>query len=178
MCWFLSVHSPFTLLPRTCILVTYLTVRTSRGIISKFPYLNIFRVPHTLTSLSGYQYPKVYPSVSYLTTDTTKPIGSQFYLSRLSPQGLTHISFILSNDRVRFFTNGGTVPLLITRGTPCLHRSITVVETPKLLQVKIILEFRVPLSDDFSEPLPRLTRRRNVWSEIQSSHLNLMGLSK
>ena len=77
-----------------------------------------------------------------------------------------------------FFTNRGTVPLLITRGIPLFHRSIIVVETSQLLQVKIISGSRVPLSDHYSYHLPRLTRRRYFWSERQSAHLNTMGLRK
>ena len=37
---------------------------------------------------------------------------------------------------------------------------------------------RFPLSDHPSDLLPRLTRRRDIWSEIKSAHLNPMGLSK
>ena len=49
--------------------------------IFKFPFLDISRVPHALTSISGYWAPEVYPCVSRLTTDTTKPIGSSWVFS-------------------------------------------------------------------------------------------------
>ena len=38
--------------------------------------------------------------------------------------------------------------------------------------------YRFTLNDNPSETLTRLTRRRAVWTEIQSEHLNTRGLSK
>ena len=63
--------------------------------LSKCPSLDISKVPCALPSLSGCQYPEVYPYIYHLTPDTTEPIGSSWYLSRISSQVLTHISFIL-----------------------------------------------------------------------------------
>ena len=77
-----------------------------------------------------------------------------------------------------FLANGGTVTLLITPGIPCMHLSIRVVETSQLHQAKIISGSRVLLSDHLSDPLTRLTMRRGVWSEKNSSHLKTMGLKK
>ena len=77
-----------------------------------------------------------------------------------------------------FFANGGTLHLPITQCIPHLHRSIIVVEASQLLQVKIMSVFRVPFSNHPSDPLPRLTTRRDVLSETQSAHLNPMGLRK
>ena len=74
----------------------YLPVHTSQGIFFKLPFLDIFRVPRALTSLSGYRAPEVYPWFSLFTANTTKTTGSPWYLSRLLSQGLTRISFILS----------------------------------------------------------------------------------
>ena len=113
----------------------YLPVHTSQGIFFKLPFLDIFRVPRALTSLTSYWSPEVHSLVSRLTTNTTKPIGSACYISRLSSQGLNFISSILFyiTDRVMFFKNGGTLTLLITRGIPSLHQAIIVVETSQHL---------------------------------------------
>ena len=77
-----------------------------------------------------------------------------------------------------FFTNGGTVPLLITSSIPRLHRAIRVVETSQLLQLLIMIGSWVLSSGRPSDPLPRLIRRRGLWSERQSAHLKPMGLRK
>ena len=95
-CVFLSVLFLFPTLLCTCILVLYLPVRKIREIIFKFPSLDIFKVPHALTALSGYQAPEVYPYVYRLNPNTTKPIGSPWFLSRIYSQGLTCTSLILS----------------------------------------------------------------------------------
>ena len=59
--------------------------------------LDISRVTHALPSISRYLDPEFYPCVIHLTPDTNKPIDSSWYLSRLSSQVLTRISFVLSH---------------------------------------------------------------------------------
>ena len=59
-----------------------------------------------------------------------------------------------------------------------MHRAIRVVKTSHFPQVQIISGSRLPYSDPPYNPLPRLTRRRYVWSERQSSHLKPMGIRK
>ena len=77
-----------------------------------------------------------------------------------------------------FFINGGTIPLLINRGVPRLHRDLRVVVTSQPIQVQIISGSRVPLCDHPFRPLPRLTNRGFVWSERQSAHLNPIIIGK
>ena len=77
-----------------------------------------------------------------------------------------------------FFTNGGTGTLLINWGTPRMYQSIRVVKNSELPQVRRISGSRFPYSDNPSDPLPRLTRRRDVWSERKSAHLNPIVLRK
>ena len=59
----------------------YLYIRSED--ILKIPSAYISIAPRALPSLSGYQYPEVYPCISHLTPDTTKPIGSSWYLGRI-----------------------------------------------------------------------------------------------
>ena len=60
---------------------TYLYIRAEAILKSPSPYISI--APRALPSLSGYQYPEVYPCISHLTPDTTKPIGSSWYLGSI-----------------------------------------------------------------------------------------------
>ena len=75
-----------------------------------------------------------------------------------------------------FFKNGGTVPLLLTRGIPRLHRDIRFLETSQLPQVQRISGSIFPLSDHTYDPLRRLTRRKDICPERKPEHLNPMGL--
>ena len=77
-----------------------------------------------------------------------------------------------------FFTNGGTVTLLITRGIPFLYRDIRVVETSQFSIVQIMSGSRFPLSVHPYDPLLRITRMRVVLSERKSAHLSLRQISK
>ena len=76
------------------------------------------------------------------------------------------------------FTNGGTIPLLISRDIPCLHRAIRVVKPSQVAQVKILSGSRFTYSGNTSEPLTKLKSRSYFWSELQSEHLKPMELSK
>ena len=92
------------------------------------------------------------------------------------PPGVNLHPFYLG-DHVMFFKNGGNIPLLINRYIPRLYQDIRVVETCRLIQLQRMSWYRVPLSDNVSEPLPRITMRKDVWSERQLEK-NPMGLRK
>ena len=62
-----------------------------------------------------YWYPDVHPWASNINIYTTEPVGSPFYITIFLSQGLSQIYFslLVPWDRVVFWTNGVTVPLLI-----------------------------------------------------------------